>query len=1130
MKRLSVVFLVLFSIFCLSCDFSAGSTPEKAKINEDGTITVRFYLGLPSFERSVIIPSKDITISNLGTELGVDKFIVYIDREDTANAKTELKDYSNTGVLDIDLLPGNHTIQIEAAKNDDTVVLKSDNQTVTISTSTPSYNLSLKPYTDTAQNGSVSIKVRFPLLSSGESDRTFYIKAEIDDGVSRSIDDDSKKSVTLKSTNTDMKEFKIKNVIPGTHHINFTVSEDSNFASGNVTITYMVVVYSNMESSWSVSDGSEADSIEFNLEDMIVVKNSDIKVCVVGTGGAFTTSSSQADMVNAFADRSITCKRVVCYDVTHGGVNAALNYCKEVYPSASEWDIYIVGKVMANNTYSSADGFVDISSSDYAGKTINLIGLTDNTKDILDANSKCRVLNLSVNAEVKIEALTLTKGKASGNGGGIAITNGTVKLGDASIVTGNFATNGGGVYVASSGTLFMFARALIGDSATRTTAPTGYTDAANYCTGDWGGGIYNEGGKVYLGYSDYTSSMVNEECDITDGYGVIGNSDKTGGWGGGIYSTSSATTIINSGDVSFNHCMNWGGGIHGPVTITGGRIRGNTAKTGGGIYIEDGSSTMSAGEIGTKEAPNTATGSGGGVYVSNGASFTMTGGKISFNTAGVGGGVNIYWYSDSSYGTFTFQGGTISGNEASKEGGAIYNKGTLNLEGGIIGKTSDDDDWNKATGSNGKGGAIYQGGTCTMEGDIYVPFGYKERINDVYVMSPIKLTGALTKGSPSSPVMTLCPSWGSNTADYYNGLTQDTPSGDADDYIKTYYTRFGVVNRGNKDNYEVGLDTNKKGMISRRQNYKEFFLDTPYIFDGSSTLQRGTSGYSEVFIEGRTITINPMYVGKYELTQGEYEKYCTYGQGTNNEARPPNSNLNSTEDNSNYAVYGVSWYDMFVYCNLRSMAEGLDPVYTFKNGETDPRKWPDVIKNGVTGQEKYRGPADHNDDWDEIAMDKTKNGWRLPTEAEWEYIAANKNTSETLYPGTNSPGTGSDGAWGWFGLGTSGKVHKVGQCSNGVNGIMDLSGNVFEMCWDWCCIIKGSPNPTPEDGGTKENALTNSGSTAKRRVIRGGCFNYGKDQAVVTRSPDSTHIYVMNEPQSRFKNCGARLVRTYVTP
>ena len=923
-------------------------------------------------------------------------------------------------------------------------------------------------------------------------------------------------------------EFKIKNVIPGTHHINFTVSEDSNFTTGNVTITYMVVVYSNMESSYSVSDGSEADFIEFNLEDMIVVKNSDIKVCVVGTGGAFTTSSSQADMVNAFADRSITCKRVVCYDVTHGGVNAALNYCKEVYPSASEWDIYIVGKVMANNTYSSANGFVDISSSDYAGKTINLIGLTDNAKDILDANSKCRVLNLSVNAEVKIETLTLTKGATTDNGGGIAITNGTVKLGDASIVTGNYAKNGGGVYVASSGTLFMFARALIGDSATRTTAPTGYTDAANYCTGDKGGGIYNAGGNVYLGYSNYASSAENEECEITDGFGVIGNSDQTGGWGGGIYSTSSAITIINSGDVSFNHCINWGGGIYGPVTITGGRIRGNTAKTGGGIYINDGSSTMSAGEIGTKEAPNTAETSGGGVYVSNGASFTMTGGKISFNTAGVGGGVNIYWYSASSYGTFTFQGGTISGNEAAKEGGAIYNKGTLNLEGGTIGIAAEGDDWNKATGSNGKGGAIYQGGTCTMKGDIYIPFGYKEKINDVYIVKddttsyPIKLTGDLT--NTNLTVATITPAYDSPSF----SATQSVLIQDSTEYISGNCGKFNVVQRGNRGWYNIRSEGTNKGYV---------FADNSYYVQVEGDPNVDTITGSHIFVAGRDIAIPLMYAGVTELRQSEYEKYCFYkiNNPDTNKNCPPNSNYSGTgfTEPVFYPAYGICIYDMFVYCNLRSLAEGLEPVYKMGD-ETDPRKWSGV--SSASG--KYAGPASVSDTWDEITMDPAKNGWRLPTEVEWEYLAMGGNSNTYVYSGSNNV---ADIAWYKENTLKTDDPNSSDGCSrpcrqktaNGY-GLYDMSGNVCEMCWDWYtqCGTKPAELYDVDDslnayGCSKGQAFKDAeGSYANipRRIVRGGPMNYPGDyQKITDRS-------IGNTSTMRWNNCGARIVRTHVEP
>ena len=71
-------------------------------------------------------------------------------------------------------------------------------------------------------------------------------------------------------------------------------------------------------------------------------------------------------------------------------------------------------------------------------------------------------------------------------------------------------------------------------------------------------------------------------------------------------------------------------------------------------------------------------------------------------------------------------------------------------------------------------------------------------------------------------------------------------------------------------------------------------------------------------------------MGKYEVTQAEYEKYCSY-TGTDS----PSS---SYGDGDNYPAYYVSWYDALVYCNKRSMAEGLTPCYSISDS-TDPEDW-----------------------------------------------------------------------------------------------------------------------------------------------------------------------------------------------
>ncbi|MDR2901057.1 MAG: SUMF1/EgtB/PvdO family nonheme iron enzyme [Treponema sp.] len=239
----------------------------------------------------------------------------------------------------------------------------------------------------------------------------------------------------------------------------------------------------------------------------------------------------------------------------------------------------------------------------------------------------------------------------------------------------------------------------------------------------------------------------------------------------------------------------------------------------------------------------------------------------------------------------------------------------------------------------------------------------------------------------------------------------------------------------------------------------------------------------------RNLKLSSFYIGKYEVTQAQYKAVM---DGNNPSYFTPEQErpAEGTEISLNRPVENVSWYDVVEFCNVLSIKEGLTPAYTINKEIADPNNHSrtDTIKWLVT-------------------MNVGANGYRLPTEAEWEY-ACRAGTSTTYYTGDTEDDALKAAAWYAYTIYTDDNTHEVGMKTPNEWGLYDMHGNVNEWCWDWSSGTGFSNEDDyvgPPDGSS--------------RVMRGGSWN---DPYY---SFSSSHSF-SHSPYGENSRIGFRLVRS----
>ena len=297
-------------------------------------------------------------------------------------------------------------------------------------------------------------------------------------------------------------------------------------------------------------------------------------------------------------------------------------------------------------------------------------------------------------------------------------------------------------------------------------------------------------------------------------------------------------------------------------------------------------------------------------------------------------------------------------------------------------------------------------------------------------------------------------------------------------------------------------------------------VDPDYTLPGNQAWRKG------VFRAGRKVKLSPYKLGKTEVTYELWHEVLTWAEsngytfankglegcdGTGGVGAAP------TDEGKKEPVTTISWRDCIVWCNAYTEKTLGEEECVYRKSDSDSTVLKNALKPVLC---------------DKAYADMSKKGFRLPTEAEWEYAARRQNNNENavnygeggseVYLTKLNSASGAKADWNtaetgevaWYSGNSGGKTHPVGKKRANALGLHDMSGNVWEWCFDWY-----KDDPASNDTAYMQGDIVTDpqgGASGTDRVRRGGSWDSNASFCTVGRRD-------YGSPDNRFSNLGFRL-------